>query len=192
LIGVCSGSVLFLFLVLFLFQLITIDPKQGIPLKKVIEDNPAGKTFYPTFCVDQDMPLYELLNRFQVGIMTHMAFVTAEKAEVTSQELVGIVTMEDVIEELLQEEIYDEADVSRSKMGRRLQLAKAKMFLNKKYSDAVAPLSIGVEVPPDFKRRQSAPSLKPIHKMKEDTANGHAVGFVKTQPMGVLSLVHEE
>lgn len=33
--------------------------------------------------------------------------------------------MEDVIEELLQEEIYDEADVSRTNMGRRLQLAKA-------------------------------------------------------------------
>lgn len=53
--------------------------------------------------IGPDHSLFDLLNNFQTG-MTHMAFVGSSTA------VVGIVTLEDIIEEILTEEIYDEAD----------------------------------------------------------------------------------
>jgi len=52
-----------------------------------------------------DKPLYDILNEFQTG-RSHMAIVT----DADTGDLVGIITLEDVIEELIQEEIQDETD----------------------------------------------------------------------------------
>lgn len=128
--------------------------------------------------------------------------------------------MEDVIEELLQEEIYDEADVSRSNMGRRLQLAKAKMILNKKYVNTVIsikisnvilkiffqsatpiePAAIGApEVPVDFLRKQSvkrqisAPVLESSKNGPLKLSNGDRISGIKISPSGgFVNTVYEE
>jgi len=53
--------------------------------------------------VSPQLPLYSLLNIFQSG-KSHMAIVLSEE----SRKPIGIVTLEDLIEEILQEDIKDE------------------------------------------------------------------------------------
>jgi len=60
----------------------------------------------PLPSVPSNMELYDMLNEFQTG-RSHMVGICEEK----SKEILGIVTLEDVIEELIQEEIIDETDV---------------------------------------------------------------------------------
>ena len=57
--------------------------------------------------VPENLPLYDMLNIFQTG-KSHMATVLDHKDHIT---ILGIITLEDVIEELIQEEIIDETDV---------------------------------------------------------------------------------
>jgi len=54
------------------------------------------------------MPLYKVLDIFRKGC--HMAVVIDDKDHTSP---VGVITLEDVIEELIQEDIEDEADVRR-------------------------------------------------------------------------------
>eukprot|EP01111_Echinosteliopsis_oligospora_P009091 TRINITY_DN2602_c0_g1_i7.p2 TRINITY_DN2602_c0_g1~~TRINITY_DN2602_c0_g1_i7.p2 ORF type:complete len:236 (-),score=65.89 TRINITY_DN2602_c0_g1_i7:207-914(-) len=63
--------------------------------------------------VEAGLPLYDMLTHFQSG-RSHMAMVLDEKDRMTC---IGIITLEDVIEELLQTEILDEADLSRHQGG---------------------------------------------------------------------------
>nr|GLL48845.1 DUF21 domain-containing protein At1g47330-like isoform X1 [Ipomoea trifida] len=93
-------------------NLLAILPEDSIAVRKMM----VGKI--PR--VSEDMPLYDILKEFQKG-HSHMAVVyrdlKAENAEnsairefTADQQVVGVITMEDVIEELLQEEILDETD----------------------------------------------------------------------------------
>ncbi|CAG8777963.1 7006_t:CDS:2, partial [Cetraspora pellucida] len=67
----------------------------------------ALKTFpintIPT--VSAETPLFDILNTFQEG-RSHMAIVIEKEENMP----IGIITLEDVLEELIQEEIYDESD----------------------------------------------------------------------------------
>uniref|UniRef100_A0A915JHC3 CNNM transmembrane domain-containing protein n=1 Tax=Romanomermis culicivorax TaxID=13658 RepID=A0A915JHC3_ROMCU len=103
-----------------LLELILVDPNQVTPVKELTEDK---RYFYPVFWIDGDMPLYILLNKFQEGASTHMAFVREKKPDGTYVPS-GVVTLEDVLEEILQEEIYDEIDAFRG-VAKRIQLARA-------------------------------------------------------------------
>eukprot|EP00906_Rhabdomonas_costata_P018266 RCo026657 len=79
-------------------HLILLNPDDGIPVKDL--------KLRPVPFVPGDKPLYDLLNLFQHG-RSHMAMVVDAKDHLT---LIGIITLEDVIEELIQEEIRDETD----------------------------------------------------------------------------------
>lgn len=108
LLGLEDGRILF-------FPLET-DPVSGTPF--------AAIELVPTPQVSTDIPLFTLLNQFMAGKSTspfswlwlltclflgHMAVVLSKEDNST---IVGVVTLEDIIEELLQSEIYDEKVVS--------------------------------------------------------------------------------
>ncbi|EEF52571.1 conserved hypothetical protein [Ricinus communis] len=94
-------------------NLLAVNLEDAVPLRKmIIRKIPR---------VSEDMPLYDILNEFQKG-HSHLAAVykdldpkieTPQKCKEefpSNEEVVGVITMEDVIEELLQEEILDETD----------------------------------------------------------------------------------
>ncbi|GMI32454.1 hypothetical protein TeGR_g15155 [Tetraparma gracilis] len=85
----------------------------------------SSLVMHKPICVPPTLPLTDLLNEFQKGASGlrggHLALVCGDPAAANdaldknlpmpkSAGVLGLVTMEDVIEELLQEEIFDEAD----------------------------------------------------------------------------------
>ena len=106
--------------VLMTKQLIVLDPKDARPV--------TSMPLYTPFCVSPQTPLVELVNLFQTGRTRalkggHLALVCArpregnialDRGDALPNEagLMGIITLEDVLESLLQEQIYDENDVS--------------------------------------------------------------------------------
>ncbi|GBB99088.1 hypothetical protein RclHR1_03410001 [Rhizophagus clarus] len=82
--------------VLLVKSLIMHNPDEPKPLKECkINKIPD---------VEAETPLFDILNTFQEG-RSHMSVVMKGGVPV------GIITLEDVLEELIQEEIYDESDV---------------------------------------------------------------------------------
>ncbi|XP_054709137.1 unextended protein-like [Uloborus diversus] len=96
-----------------------VDPDDNSPLKTLCE-------FYnhPINYVFEDETLDVMLNEFKKG-RSHMAFVRHVNNEGDGDpfyEIIGVVTLEDVIEEILQSEIIDETDVltdNRKKQRRK-------------------------------------------------------------------------
>ena len=96
-----------------------VDPDDKKPLKTIIE-------FYRHSLVhtDADEKLNNVLNHFKYG-KSHLAFVRqlfASDDEDPYYEIIGLVTLEDVIEEILQMEIVDETDIltdNRKKQKRK-------------------------------------------------------------------------
>jgi len=82
-------------------SLILMDPVKETPVDK------CKLVQLPS--VNKTMPLFSMLDCFQTG-KSHMAVVLDDKDNITP---LGIITLEDVIEELIQEEIEDEADLLR-------------------------------------------------------------------------------
>jgi len=80
--------------------LIKLNPADNVPISDI------DTVRLPV--VNSDLPLYEVLNLFQHG-HSHMAVVLDSKDHLT---VLGIITLEDVIEELIQEEITDETDLT--------------------------------------------------------------------------------
>ncbi|XP_042860449.1 unextended protein-like isoform X2 [Penaeus japonicus] len=111
--------------VLFIKDLAFIDPDDNTPLKTLIQfyQNPCNFVFV-------DTTLDVMFKEFKEGAKGHMAFVHRVNNEGECDpfyEVLGLVTLEDVIEELIQEEIVDETDVftdnrtkrRRQQIGRR-------------------------------------------------------------------------
>ncbi|XP_076048568.1 metal transporter uex isoform X2 [Oratosquilla oratoria] len=95
--------------VLFIKDLAFIDPDDNTPLKTVSQ-------FYKNPCnfVFEDTTLDIMFREFKEGDKGHMAFVQRVNSEGDGDpyyEVMGLITLEDVIEELIQEEIVDETDV---------------------------------------------------------------------------------
>merc|ERR1712137_304885 len=80
-------------------SLIMIDPKDSVRVKDInLRRLPV---------VNETMPLYKVLDMFQQG-KSHMAVIIDSQDCITTR---GIITLEDVVEELIGEEILDETDV---------------------------------------------------------------------------------
>jgi ankyrin repeat/SOCS box protein 13/metal transporter CNNM len=140
-------------------RLIAIDPNQGISLRQLIDESVTAdrKAFYQGLTVDENMHMYELLNRFQTGTMSHMAFVTSKKNAATcAEETIGIVTLEDVIEELLQEEIFDEADIKRDMCECSVAKTVQKMALSYRHKNVIGTK---VDAPPMANKAKAARNM---------------------------------
>lgn len=104
---------------LYIKDLAFVDPDDNTPLKTLCK-------FYQNPChfVFEDMTLDVMFNQLKEGNKGHMAFVHRVNDEGEGDpfyETIGLVTLEDVIEELIQAEIVDETDVfvdNRSKTKR--------------------------------------------------------------------------
>ena len=102
---------------LLIKNLIKIDPDDDLPLQQVFDEYKQ-----PIYRVSENTELYCTLNLFQLG-KSHMFAVTAAQSNSTplknveltmlspSDKVIGVITLEDIIEELIQEEIIDETDV---------------------------------------------------------------------------------
>jgi len=79
-------------------HMVGLDPAHATPFSELpLRELPP---------VPSNLGLYDVLNLFQLG-RSHMAIVRDED----TGDAIGIITLEDVIEELIQEEIIDETDV---------------------------------------------------------------------------------
>nr|CAD7430430.1 unnamed protein product [Timema monikensis] len=108
-IPVYEGSHSNIVTVLYIKDLAFVDPDDNTPLKTLCK-------FYQNPCnfVFEDMTLDIMFKQFKEGIKGHMAFVHRVNSEGEGDpfyETVGLITLEDVIEELIQAEIVDETDV---------------------------------------------------------------------------------
>ncbi|ETV71998.1 hypothetical protein H257_12808 [Aphanomyces astaci] len=95
-------------------RLIVLNPAEEKPLKDLILRRPI--------VISPEHSCYSILNLFQEG-RSHLALVTSQKEVVTGcwkanvdidpskVEILGVVTIEDVLEEIIMEEILDESDV---------------------------------------------------------------------------------
>ncbi|CAG8742850.1 16756_t:CDS:2 [Racocetra persica] len=88
--------------VLLVKSMILYNPDEALPLKKF--------NINPIITVEASTSLLDILNSFQEG-KCHMAVVVKES------NLLGFITLEDVLEELIQEEIYDESDTMSKKIS---------------------------------------------------------------------------
>jgi len=94
---------------LYMKDLALVNPEEGIPLRSFL-------TFYGRQIpkIKSDKTLDFVLTEFKSG-KSHMAVVQrCNGANSTNDDNVGIATMEDVLEEILQDEIMDEDDVRPS------------------------------------------------------------------------------
>ena len=74
----------------------------------------------PFVTADKDKTLYKLMEEFKSGTMGHLAVVKDEDGVSNT----GIVTLEDIIEEILQSEIVDEDDFVTNKSKRKRSKAE--------------------------------------------------------------------
>ncbi|XP_018331048.1 metal transporter CNNM4 [Agrilus planipennis] len=110
---------------LYIKDLAFVDPDDNTPLKTLCQ-------FYQNPCnfVFEDTTLDVMFKIFKEGNKGHMAFVQRVNNEGEGDpfyETVGLITLEDVIEELIQAEIMDETDVftdNRSKRRRNADRSK--------------------------------------------------------------------
>ncbi|KAF7995021.1 hypothetical protein HCN44_004493 [Aphidius gifuensis] len=105
---------------LYIKDLAFVDPDDNTPLKTLCQyyQNPCNFVF-------EDVTLDVMFKQFKEGHKGHMAFVRRVNNEGEGDpfyEVIGLVTLEDVIEELIQAEIMDETDVFTDNRSKRKRL----------------------------------------------------------------------
>ncbi|XP_018571878.1 metal transporter CNNM4 [Anoplophora glabripennis] len=107
---------------LYIKDLAFVDPDDNTPLKTLCQ-------FYQNPCnfVFEDVTLDVMFKIFKEGNKGHMAFVHRVNNEGEGDpfyETIGLITLEDVIEELIQAEIMDETDVFTDNRSKRRRIAE--------------------------------------------------------------------
>eukprot|EP00762_Andalucia_godoyi_P008807 ANDGO_06872.mRNA.1 DUF21 domain-containing protein At2g14520 len=131
--------------------------------------------------VPSHMPLDQLLNKFQQG-RSHMALVFQ------SYDLVGVVTLEDVLEELIAEEIVDETDVYVD-VHKKIRVVRAIVDVKSSVSDRNGNQSIANNQPKSggWKKTGGANPMLPIRRLAgEDFSEGVSTETVEMQDVQPL------
>lgn len=93
-------------------QLVLVNPDDGLPIRSLISKkkrNHKIRVAPALECAERTL-ISDLLNEFQKG-RSHMSIVYDDISKPSKdRKFIGIVTIEDIIEEILQEEIIDETD----------------------------------------------------------------------------------
>ena len=89
--------------ILIVKDLLFVDPDDEKSLREVFR----GHHKKPFFQVSMNKPLHEMLNEFRTGDGGHMAIIK----DCGAAKSVGIITLKDIIEELMQSDIIDEDDI---------------------------------------------------------------------------------
>ncbi|KAG5309080.1 CNNM2 protein, partial [Pseudoatta argentina] len=110
---------------LYIKDLAFVDPDDNTPLKTLCQ-------FYQNPCnfIFEDVTLDIMFKQFKEGHKGHMAFVQRVNNEGEGDpfyEVIGLITLEDVIEELIQAEIIDETDVFTDNRSKRKRQVRSKM-----------------------------------------------------------------
>jgi len=121
--------------VLLAKDLLFVDPDDKKPLAEVCN-------FYKTPFIEtqRDTPLNKLLNEFKSGETGHLAMVVEEEGAV------GLVTLEDIIEEIIQAEIVDETDIVMDNKSKAKRKRKARFLKEKEVRMFMEPKDNKVEV----------------------------------------------
>lgn len=154
--------------ILLVKQLLLVDPDEALPIRSIIRRKKRShkkKVVSPVY-VSQSCHLLDLFNEFQVG-RSHMAIVvdSLDKSEHGEpRRFLGIVTLEDIMEEIIMEEVLDETDVYVDNERRRPILVKG--------GDQKWHYSIPAEL---LARRQRNPRLIRYRDIDESAYTGEPV-----------------
>ncbi|VDK47813.1 unnamed protein product [Anisakis simplex] len=129
--------------ILFVKDLALIDPDDNFTIKTV-----CGYHKHPVKFVDSDAPLRGVLEEFKKGD-AHLAMVrqlAPDSGGDPLYELVGIVTLEDIVEEILQAEIVDEFDVITDNVNRIKRINYQNRDLSKFFEKETAETQISMQI----------------------------------------------
>ncbi len=94
--------------ILLVKQLLLVDPAEKLPIRALIASK-CRRSVVPVIECSNTTLISDMLNEFQEG-QSHLGIVYDEITK-PNRKFLGILTIEDIIEEILQEEIVDETDV---------------------------------------------------------------------------------
>ena len=130
--------------ILFAKDLLFVDPDDEKPIEEICKFYQNDVNF-----VYSDTILTDMFDEFKSGEKGHLALVQEVNNDGDSDpfyETVGLVTLEDIIEEIIQQEIVDETDVvidNKSKKKRKRERfkkdAEVKMFQGAKHAVTITP-----------------------------------------------------
>ena len=127
-------------------DLLFIDPDDKKPLAEV-----CGFYKTPFIMAEKDRPLNKMLDEFKTGEKGHLAIVKGDE----DQGAIGLVTLEDIIEEIIQAEIIDETDIVMDNKTKRKRKKKGRFVKEKEVRMFMEPNSTQIDVSSQVKRRNS-------------------------------------
>ena len=96
---------------------------------------------------EKEKPLNQMLNEFKTGEKGHLAIVKDAGEE---KRAIGIVTLEDIIEEIIQAEIIDEDDVVTDNRSKQKRIKKARYTKEREVKMFMEPGDKKVEIAPQI------------------------------------------
>lgn len=111
--------------VLFTRELAVIDPEDRIPIKRIFPFLQRELYFVP-----KGTALDVVFRILKTGAKGHMAFVQERNESDGLKQTIGLVTLEDIIEEIVEDEVLDEFDRFKDNTSRRRRRTNQREFID--------------------------------------------------------------